>query len=127
MATARYQISFNITKNEGDEFRLCLGDVRESARIFVNGQEVTTLFCAPFECIIGSYLKYGIYSLEVEVTTLPANRIVDYDRRKINWRIFNEINFVSITYKDVRFDTWQPLPSGLLGPVSIKKLNRISH
>ncbi len=127
MATARYQISFNITKNEGDEFRLCLGDVRESARIFVNGQEVTTLFCAPFECIIGSYLKNGINSLEVEVTNLPANRIADYDRRKINWRIFNEINFVSITYKDVRFDTWQPLPSGLLGPVSIKKLNRISH
>ena len=122
MATARYKITFDQKKKAGNEYRISLGDVRESARIFINGQEVSTLFAVPFECNIGSYLKNGKNTLEVEVTNLPANRISDYDRRGVNWRIFNEINFVSITYNDVRFDTWQPVPSGLLGPVVIKEI-----
>lgn len=122
MATARYKITFDQKKKAGNEYRLSLGDVRESARIFINGQEVSTLFAVPFECNIGSYLKNGKNTLEVEVTNLPANRISDYDSRGVNWRIFNEINFVSITYNDVRFDTWQPVPSGLLGPVVIKEI-----
>lgn len=125
MGTARYAITFDQKKKAGSEYRLSLGDVRESARIFINGREVSTLFAVPFECNIGSYLKNGKNTLEIEVTNLPANRISDYDRRGVNWRIFHEINFVSITYKDVRFDTWQPVPSGLLGPVVIKEIKNI--
>ncbi len=126
MGTARYRTTFNLKKMEGMDYRLCLGDVRESAHVIVNGLAVTTLFAVPFECNIGSYLKNGDNTVDIEVTNLPANRIADYDRKGINWRIFHEINFVSITYKDVRFDTWQPLPSGLLGPVAIKEIKTIT-
>lgn len=125
MGTARYKITFDQKKKSGAEYRLSLGDVRESARVFINGQEAATLFSVPFECNIGAYLKDGKNTLEVEVTNLPANRISDYDRRGVDWRIFHEINFVSITYKDVRFDTWKPVPSGLLGPVAIKEIKII--
>lgn len=125
MGTARYKITFDHKGKAGSEYRLSLGDVRESARVFVNGKEVATLFAVPFECNISQYLKNGKNTLEVEVTNLPANRISDYDRRNVNWRIFHEINFVSITYKDVRFDTWQPVPSGLLGPVTINEIKQI--
>lgn len=123
MGTACYQTDFDFIPRPDKEYSLSLGDIREGARVYVNGEEVATLFAVPFECRIGKYLKPGKNRLEVEVTNLPANRIADYDRRNVNWRIFHEINFVSITYKDVRFDTWKPVPSGLVGPVVIKELN----
>jgi len=120
--TARYSITFDMQKNENKEYRLCLGDVRESARIILNGKEIATLFSVPFETNIARYLQNGTNTLEIEVTNLPANRIADYDRRGVEWRIFQEINFVSITYQPTIFDSWGVIPSGLLGPVSIKEL-----
>ena len=125
MGTARYTIKFNFKKSINQDYRLCLGDVRESARVCVNGKDAGTLFAVPFETNIGQLLINGENTLEIEVTNLPANRIADYDKRGVEWRIFQEINFVSITYKDVRFDTWNPVPSGLLGPVTIKELRKI--
>lgn len=122
MGTGRYRLDVDFHPKEDAEYLLCLGDVRESASIRINGEEVATLFAVPFECRIGKYLKPGINTLEIEVTNLPANRIADYDRRKVPWRIFKEINFVSITYEKTHFDTWKPVPSGLLGPVVIKEL-----
>jgi hypothetical protein len=67
-------------------------------------------------------LKAGTNILEVEVTGLPANRIADYDRRGVRWRIFNEINFVDLKYKPAAYGHWQTLPAGLLGPVRLLPL-----
>jgi hypothetical protein len=122
MGTALYSIKFDFKKEKNTEYRLCLGDVRESAVVRVNGKQAAVLFAVPFETNIGAFLQTGENTIELEVTNLPANRIADYDRRGIEWRRFHEINFVSITYKDTRFDTWGIVPSGLLGPVSIQKL-----
>jgi hypothetical protein len=122
MGTARYRIRFDMDKSESKEYLLNLGDVRESARVFVNGSEVATLFSVPFEVNIGQFLKQGSNMLEVEVTNLPANRIADYDRQGIEWRIFNEINFVDINYKKSLYDKWEAVPSGLLGPVTIMEV-----
>lgn len=120
--TARYATRFQLTKKEGSTYRLDLGDVRESARVFLNGEKIATLFAVPFETDITPFLKEGKNLLEVEVTGLPANRIADYDRQGIEWRRFHEINFVSITYQDTRFDQWDVVPCGLLGPVTIQEL-----
>ena len=67
-------------------------------------------------------MKTGKNTLEIDVTNLPANRIADYDRRGVEWRIFNEINVVDILYKNTRYGGWDPVPSGLLGPVTIQEL-----
>ncbi|KAA6300883.1 MAG: hypothetical protein EZS26_002967 [Candidatus Ordinivivax streblomastigis] len=120
--TALYRTAFNFTKEEGKEYRLYLGDVRESAVVKVNGKKASTLFAVPFAINIGDLLQSGENVLEIEVTNLPANSIADYDRRDVNWRIFKEINFVNITYSNTRYDIWQPVPSGLLGPVTIQEL-----
>ncbi|MDR1332671.1 MAG: glycosyl hydrolase family 2, partial [Tannerella sp.] len=88
----------------------------------VNGKNAGTLYAVPFETLIGDLLRDGENTIAIEVTNLPANRISDYDRRNVEWRIFHEINFVSITYRDTRFDAWEPLPSGLPGPVVIREL-----
>ncbi len=118
--TAQYRITFNIDKLSADEYWLSLGDVRESARVWVNGVPVDTLFAVPFKTTVGKYLKQGENTLEIEVTNLPANRIADYDRRGIVWRIFHDINIVDVNYEKTLYDKWDVVPSGLLGPVVIK-------
>lgn len=120
MGTARYSTTFNIDNLSADEYWLCLGDVRESARVRVNGMQVDTLFAVPFKTAIGKYLKEGENTLEIEVTNLPANRIADYDRRGIVWRIFHDINIVDVNYQRTLYDKWDVVPSGLLGPVVIE-------
>jgi hypothetical protein len=52
-----------------------------------------------------------------------ANRLADLDRRKVAWRKFF---FVNIEYKPFDASGWTPLPSGLLGPVSLAPLTRRS-
>jgi lysophospholipase L1-like esterase len=125
MGAGRYSTYFNLKKRAESEYRLSLGDVRESARVFVNGRLAATLFAAPFEVNIGKYLEDGRNLLEIEITNLPANRIADYDRRGIEWRIFNEINVVNINYKTDKYSDWGIIPSGLLGPVIIEELKKV--
>ena len=123
--TARYEVRFDFQKDAGKEYRLCLGDVRESASVTVNGHKAGVVFAVPFEINIGRWLKNGENRIEIDVTNLPANRIADYDRRGVEWRIFHEINFVDITYSHSLYDGWEPVPSGLLGPVRIEELKDI--
>ncbi len=50
---------------------------------------------------VGRHFKPGRNLLEIEDTNLSANRIRDLDMRKVNWKIFHEINFVDIHYKGI--------------------------
>ncbi len=121
MGTGVYETTFTIEKLQpGALYVMQLGDVRESARVFVNGKDAGIVWAAPFECRIGKYLKPGENHLRIEVTNLPANRIADYDKRKVKWRIFNEINFVDRNYKATGYAHWKPMESGLCSPVTIE-------
>jgi hypothetical protein len=60
--------------------------------------------------------------LTVDVTNVAANRIRDMDRRKIEWRIFHDINLVSIKYGRFDASTWPIRDAGLLGPITVQKL-----
>jgi hypothetical protein len=119
--TARYTIEFDRPAEGGDagEFLLDLGKVAESARVRLNGRDLGTLWCPPFQVAAGPALKPGGNVLEVEVTNLAANRIADLDRRGVNWKSFHEINFVNIEYKPFDASQWPPRESGLLGPVRL--------
>lgn len=125
MGTALYSAEMNLPELKADNWQLNLGDVRESARLRINGQDVVTLWSVPFSANVGKYLKQGKNLIEIEVTNLPANRIADYDRRNIEWRIFKEINFVKLNYIKGDFAGWDIMPSGLLGPVILTPLKTI--
>ena len=105
---------------------LSLGDVRESARVRINGQEVCTLWALPYQCYIGKYLQQGENLIEIEVTNLPANRIAEMDRQKIPWRKFKDINVAALNYKKGNYAGWQPVSSGLLGPVRLIPMKTIA-
>ncbi len=124
MGTGLYRVEFDLPAMQSAEWMLDLGDVRESARIRINGKSVGTLFAVPFRTLVGKYLKPGRNVLEVEVTNLPANRIAEYDRQGIQWRKFKDINVVGINYKKGGYGHWATVPSGLLGPVKLIPMNK---
>jgi hypothetical protein len=121
--TARYETSFTLPAGaKADEWQLDLGDVRETARVFVNGREVSRVWSLPARTRVGAALKSGPNMLVLEVTSTAANRIRDLDRRHVAWKNFHEINFVNLFYKPFDASTWKLQPCGLLGPVTLTPL-----
>lgn len=120
--TARYRLEFQAPEGTADDWLLDLGDVRETARVTLNGKPLRTLWSLPANLRIGSALEPGANVLEIEVTNLPANRVRDLDLRKVDWKIMKDINLASLRYQALDATTWQPQPSGLLGPVRLVPL-----
>ena len=122
--TALYTIDLTLPPIQADEWILDLGDVRESAHLTINGREAGVCWAAPFRIRIGKYLQAGANRIEIAVTNLPANRIADYERRNIKWRIFKDINLVDINYRNTGYGHWQVMPAGLNGQVRLIPVNK---
>ncbi|HWP39402.1 MAG TPA: glycosyl hydrolase, partial [Tepidisphaeraceae bacterium] len=126
---ARYRIEFDRppTPASVDVWALDLGDVRESARVVLNGRPIGAAWAVPFRLRFdAAELRDHGNVLEIEVTNLAANRIRDLDLQGIQWRIFKEINFVNIHYKPFDASKWDLAPSGLLGPVRLLPLQTLA-
>ena len=83
--TAAYETTFEFNASDlNKQVHLHLGDVRESARVFLNGKEAGVVWASPFEIDLSGLLLAGKNELRIEVTNLPANRIADYDRRGLS-------------------------------------------
>lgn len=117
--TGVYSSTFKLEQKVAKEYVLNLNKVDESARVWINGQEVGTLWSIPFQARVGKFLRAGENTIKIEVVNLMANRIRDLDLRKIQWRNYHEINFVNINYKPFDASKWEVVPSGLIGPVTI--------
>ncbi len=115
--TAVYAIQFD---SKWREALLDLGAVKESARVRVNGREAGVLIGAPYRLRLEGLKPRG-NRLEMEVTSLAANRIRDLDRRKVEWRIFKDINLVNLDYQPFDASAWEVRESGLLGPLLLRE------
>ena len=100
-------------------WQIDLGDVRESARVYINGQFIGCAWAVPFVLDCRNALRKGDNEIRIEVTNLPANRIADLDRRGVKWRKMKEINVVDINYKKTTYGDWAPMPSGLNSEVKL--------
>lgn len=123
--TARYTIEFSIPDKNSAHWILDLGAVKESARVKLNGVDLGVLWAIPFRMPVSSLLSDGSNKLEIEVTNLSANRILDLDLRGVNWKKFYDINFVNIHYKKFDASVWEIKDSGLLGPVLLYPADEI--
>ncbi|MBD0834171.1 glycosyl hydrolase [Aestuariibaculum suncheonense] len=121
--SASYSIQFDTPKIDADNWKLNLGDVRESAKVWLNGTLIGDVWSAPFNIQLGE-LKKGTNELKIEVTNLPANRIRAKELRGEEWKIFYEINMVNKDYQKFDATLWSPIPSGLLGPVTLTPLKK---
>ena len=116
--TAKYQITFSSPFPARSYLCLDLGDVRQSARVKLNGKDYGTLITPPFRVVLDN-MKSIDNVLEVEVTSVAANRIRDLDRRGVQWKNFKDINFVNVNYQPFDASNWPLTDCGLLGPVTL--------
>ena len=120
MGTGVYSTEVVLSEAEAShQWRIELGDVRESARVYINGKFIGCAWAVPFCLDCGDSLRPGRNEVRIEVTNLPANRISWMDRQGIRWRKFKDINMVDINYQPSDYASWDPVPSGLGSPVSL--------
>jgi hypothetical protein len=140
--TATYSKKINVPSEwlaKGSKVYLDLGDVRELARVRLNGKLVGTFWKPPFRVDITSYAKTGANDLEVDVTNLWVNRLIgdeqfpddmgwDGDHLK-GWPEWFVKGLPRPEPRRKTFTTWRHnfkdtplLPSGLIGPVLLKQV-----
>ena len=75
--TATYRTRFGLTKDEAKAVRrISLGEVRDIARVVLNGRDLGVAWCAPFACATMDAAREGENVLEVEVTNGWHNRLL---------------------------------------------------
>ena len=123
--TATYTTMFNTPDIKADSWRLDLGDVRESAAVWLDDRYIGTAWSVPYNLDLGK-MDAGKHTLKIKVTNLAANRLRAKELRGEEWKIFHEINMVNKDYKPFDATVWEPTPSGLLGPVKLIPLKAIT-
>ncbi len=124
MGTGVYECDFKLSRKElkfsKNKWVINLGDVRESARVYINDVMIGCAWAVPYTLVFyGNILRKGKNHIRIEVTNLPANHIAQLDRDGVKWRKMNEINVVDINYKNTTYDGWAPVPSGLNSKITI--------
>lgn len=130
VATYRQTFTFGSPQTEG-RFYLHLGEVKNIARIRLNGNDLGVVWTAPWQVEISGAVKHGDNQLEIEVANLWANRLIGDERlpddgiKNGQWpgwllegkpRTSGRLTFSSHKF----YNGGSPLlKSGLLGPVRI--------
>ena len=121
---AKYSISFDKPITAADEWFLDLGDVRNSAKVTLNGTYLGMVCGAPnFRVNTNGLLRPTGNQLEVEVANLAANRVAYLDIKGIPWR-FNPGPGWGLA--PMLTSDFIPLESGLLGQVRLIPSNNIA-
>jgi hypothetical protein len=113
--TAAYTTEFEIPPQMPGNARvvLDLGEVRETARVTVNGKEMGVAWKRPFVVDVTSAAVSGKNALKIQVTNLWPNRIIG-DQSLPEAQRFTHTNIT-------KFKANSPLmASGLLGPVRVR-------
>jgi hypothetical protein len=115
--TAVYTQTFNWAGKSGQQsIWLDLDKVKNLAEVYVNGIYCGTAWTAPYRVNIAKALKPGVNQLKIAVTNTWANRIMgDHN--------LPEDKRVSWTNAPYRLEGKSLLPAGLLGPVTLVKLD----
>jgi len=126
--TAVYKTQFELSKQTEKDFILDLGEVHKSAEVWLNGKQLETLIGPVFQTVLPKSLLQKNNILEIKVTNLMANRIIDLDKNNVNYKKFHNINFAARLKENRGTDGnftaahWEPLPSGLIGPVTLTEI-----
>ncbi|PKA97850.1 alpha-L-rhamnosidase-like protein [Flavobacteriaceae bacterium MAR_2009_75] len=113
--TASYSTTFEINKEEKTEYLLDLGQLGVMASVKLNGTEIGTSWMPPHVLKLGDVLQEGENQLEFEVVNVWRNKLTGDaqlpDQEKSTW-----VTDDWITEEEAL------IPSGLMGPVTIKSL-----
>ena len=112
--TADYTATLNLNEEINGDAVISLGNVRNIAKVTVNGTECGIAWKAPFVVEIpAGVLKAGNNEITITVANLWVNRIIG-DMQPGSKQRF------TVTPRDFYKADSKLLPSGLLGPVELK-------
>ena len=137
--TAEYSITLPNVDRSGSAVQLSLGRICNNASVYLNGRYVGTVLpvgssqkadgtsedalCTNSLVIPNNFFR-GNDVLTIRVANGMGNRIADLERKGVHWQKFYNIN-MSPRRPENRRDgvfsaiDWEPLPSGLMGPVTL--------
>lgn len=118
--TMRYRTVFSLAAVP-DSLVLDIGEVRDSAVVRINGRDAGFSFMRPHRVEVPvALLREGENELEIDVTSVGANRIRWNDRTGVNWKYFKDANVVAYGYTGpFNASKWPLRDCGLLGPVML--------
>ncbi len=118
----------------GDSLFLDLGTVHDIARVSLNGHELGVVWCAPWRIDISSAASKGKNTLVIEVANRWVNRLrgdmeppdagvrkVTFDDGLMEGREYTTGRYTFTPDMAVNQLPTEPLPSGLIGPVTIQR------
>jgi len=135
---ATYKKTFYIESLEDTKYYIDLGVVNDIARVILNGKDMGVVWCAPWRTDVSSSLKEGKNELEIQVANRWINRLLgdrqapDANVRTVKFKngLLGGQEFTAgrytFTIKQAMgsFNFTGPLSSGLLGPVTIRKVQK---
>jgi hypothetical protein len=132
---ATYRKTFDAPRVRGGELYLDLGEVKNVARVCLNGKELGVVWTAPWRVAVVDAMKAKGNQLEIDVVNLWPNRLIgdgllpkDQRRTKSNVRLYDTPlpHDVDLYHSDPEAAMRQKtgvspklLSSGLLGPVRL--------
>ena len=133
--TVPYSVNFSLPANADlkgmNSFYLDLGEVKNMARVKLNGKDLGVLWTSPMEIKINNLLKKEDNRLEIEVANLWVNRLIGDESKPWDGVVNGQwpdwlLNGTPRTSGRYTFTTHRfykkddpLLPSGLIGPVRI--------
>ena len=131
--TAEYSIELPAMSGDAEVWKLDLGDVRETASVWLDGEYLGTLFKQPFAVTLSREQVQTGGRLTVKVSNSMENRIAWMDRNGKPWKIFYNANMQARLPQDRGADGyftaagWDTVDSGLLGPVTLTPMKAIAE
>jgi hypothetical protein len=129
--TAEYEKVIRRPSIEAEFWWLDLGEVCDSARVRLNGQEIGAVLSAPYRVRIPQTLLKPLNVLTIEVSNSMANRMAALDRQGVAYKKFYNVNFPARKRENRGSDglfsaaDWAPRASGLIGPVRLVPVDRM--
>lgn len=129
--TAKYSINLKKPTPIGNTgaWKLDLGKVSQSAEVILNGKSLGKLIGPVYTITIPASAFKADNQLEIVVTNGMSNRIIDMEKKGVNYKKFYNINFPARKAENRGADGlftsagWQPEPSGLLSDVTLTPVN----
>ncbi len=115
--TATYRVLFNTNIQPGKKYYLDLGMAREIVSVSMNNKLLGTIWCQPWMIEVTDAIKDGKNSLEVQVVNTWVNRLIGDARLPAE-------KMKTVTNMRSHNGDSQLLPSGLLGPVKLKVMDK---
>ena len=134
--TATYTATFNADNADKGRYRLSLGEIPSGlAKVRLNGIDCGTVWCAPWEIEVGAAVKNGENRLEIEYVNNWHNRLVGDCFLEPDKRVTKSVLRYWNVERQRNPNTWaikpticsgpsisdELQPSGLLGPVMLKR------